>query len=273
MTENGSAVLRFLFLLALFAVFAFGDVFKLFLKDGDFHMVREYQVQGDRIRYYSTERGDWEEIPKDLVDVEKTEAQRKQKQDAITKETRAQDEEEQAERAQRREIESIPVDSGAYIRENGEIKALKSADYQILTDKKRKALQVISPIPLVPGKATVVIKGERSSFGIKESRPEFYLRLAKEEKFGIIKLTPNSKKSLRIVENVSIIPVSRENMETRKQVETFEMQLMGNLYKVWPEKPLAPGEYALMEFADDENAEKEDIALLIWDFAVEQQPK
>lgn len=263
-------MLRLLSLLLFFALLAFGDTFKLFLKDGDFHMVREYQVQGDRIRYYSTERGDWEEIPKDLVDLEKTEAQRKQKQDTVTKEARAQDEEEQAERAQRREIESIPIDSGAYIRENGQIRALKTADYQILNDKKRKALQVLSPIPLVPGKATVVIKGERSAFGIKESRPEFYLRLAKEEKFGIIRLTPNSKKNLRIVENVSIVPVSRESLETRKQVETFEMQLMGNLYKVWPEKPLEPGEYALMEFSDDENAEKQDIALLIWDFAIDE---
>ena len=47
-------------------------------------------------------------------------------------------------------------------------------------------------------------------------------------------------------------------------------QLMGNLYKVWPEKALDPGEYALMEFSDDENAEKQDIELLIWDFAIEQ---
>jgi hypothetical protein len=269
LAENGIVVLRILVLLALFAALGFGDTFKLFLKDGDFHMVREYQVQGDRIRYFSTERGDWEEIPKDLVDLQKTESQRKQKQDALTKEAQAQDEEEKAERAQRREIESIPMESGAYIKENGQIKALKSADYQIVTDKKRKTLQVLSPIPLVPGKATVVIKGERSSFGIKEPRPEFYLRLAKEEKFGIIKLTPNSKKNFRIVENVSIVPVSRESMESRKQIETFETQLMGNLYKVWPEKALAPGEYALMEFSDDENAEKEDIALLIWDFAIE----
>lgn len=264
-------MLRIAFLIILSAVFVFADTFKLFLKDGDFHLVREYQLEGDRIRYFSTERGDWEEIPKALVDLEKTEAQRKQRQDAATKEARAQDEEEQAERAQRREIASIPMESGAYIQENGQVKALKSADYQILTDKKRKALQVISPIPLIPGKATVVIKGERSSFAIKEDRPEFYLRLAKEEKFGIVRLTSNAKKSLRIVENISIIPVSRENMESRKQVETFETQLVGNLYKVWPEKPLGPGEYALMEFADDTNAEKSDIDLLIWDFAIESK--
>ena len=61
------------------------ETFKLYLKDGDFHLVREYQLQGDRIRYYSTERGDWEEIPKQLVDLEKTERERKTKDEEIAK--------------------------------------------------------------------------------------------------------------------------------------------------------------------------------------------
>lgn len=263
-------MLRTVVLFLLSTVLLLGDTFKLYLKDGDFHLVREYQVQGDRIRYFSTERGDWEEIPKDLVDLDKTENQRKEKNDQATKSARAQDEEDKAERAQRREIESIPMESGAYFRENEQIKTLKKADYQIATSKKRKVLQVMSPIPLIPGKATVVIKGERSSFVVRDTRPEFYLRLAKEEKFGIVKLTP--KKGFRIVENISIIAVSRENIESRKQVETFETQLMGNLYKVWSEKPLEPGEYALMEFSDDQNVDtQQDIDLLIWDFAI--QPK
>ena len=47
----------------LSAWLAFGATFKLYLKDGDYHMVREYQVLDDRVRYFSTERGDWEEIP------------------------------------------------------------------------------------------------------------------------------------------------------------------------------------------------------------------
>ena len=36
---------------------------KLILKDGTFQVVREYQRNGDRVRYFSAERGDWEEIP------------------------------------------------------------------------------------------------------------------------------------------------------------------------------------------------------------------
>jgi hypothetical protein len=41
---------------------------KLILKDGSFQMVRKYEVVGDRVRYLSLERGEWEELPNDLVD-------------------------------------------------------------------------------------------------------------------------------------------------------------------------------------------------------------
>ena len=55
-------VTRFVALLLAAASALFGETFKLYLNDGDYHVVREYQVQGDRVRYYSTERGEWEEI-------------------------------------------------------------------------------------------------------------------------------------------------------------------------------------------------------------------
>ena len=48
---------------------------RLYLKDGDYQLVREYQVQKDRVRYYSTERGDWEEIPLELVDLDRTKSE------------------------------------------------------------------------------------------------------------------------------------------------------------------------------------------------------
>jgi len=250
-----------LFLLA--ATLLFGETFKLYLKDGNYHLVREYQVEGDRIRYYSTERSQWEEIPKALIDLARTEREHKAKDQQQVREAREEDEEESAERALRREIESIPMDPGAYYKTGGQMKALPRPDTQVITSKKRRAIQLISPVPLIPGKATVIIKGEHSAFTVNEDRPDFYLRLAKEERFGIVSLTP--KKNARVVENISIIPVAKEAVENRKQTETFEQELATGLYRIWPEKPLTPGEYALVEYAD--TGDVNDVELLVWDFA------
>jgi hypothetical protein len=261
--------MRAILLFLLAAILLWGQTFKLYLKDGTYHVVREYQVQGDRIRYYSTERGEWEEIPQELVDLAKTDRERKATVDRITSETRQEDEEEKAERDYAREIASIPMDPGAYYKVTDKMEVVPAADYQIITDKKRKTLQVLSPVPLIPGKASVVIKGEHAKFSVNDERPSFYLRLSKEERFGIIRLTP--KKGMRIVENISIVPVAKQALEERKQMETFEQELASGLYRVWPEKPLTPGEYALIEYSD--TADAGDIQLLVWDFAYQPATK
>src|SRR6202140_2260901 len=41
---------------------------KLMLTDGTYQLVREYQRNGDHVRYYSLERGTWEELPAAMVD-------------------------------------------------------------------------------------------------------------------------------------------------------------------------------------------------------------
>ena len=58
---------------------------KLYLKDGGFQLVREYKVEGDRIKYYSVERSDWEEIPVDLVDLKRTNAETAARQETLNK--------------------------------------------------------------------------------------------------------------------------------------------------------------------------------------------
>jgi hypothetical protein len=251
-------------LLLLFAVLLLADTFKLYLKEGGYHAIREYSVQGDRVHYFSTERGEWEDIPVELVDLDRTEKERKTRDTEAVKEAKEESEEAKALREERKEIAAIPADPGAYFKVGAKIDTLLTADYQVVTSKKRKTLQILSPIPLVSGKASVVIKGDHATYLIKDPRPNFYLRMEEQQRFGIITLTP--KKGQRIVENISIVPVANVASEERKQMDTFEQDLGNGLFKVWPEKELAPGEYALVEFAD--KGDINDVELVIWDFAV-----
>jgi hypothetical protein len=249
---------RVLLLLVLSAWLAFGATFKLYLKDGDYHMVREYQVLEDRVRYFSTERGDWEEIPTELVDLEKTKRELAKIEQAAKEQSSFENAEDKAIRAQRKELAQIPADAGVYFVESGQIKAVPLADWHVETSNKRKALQMVTPIPIVAGKATVLVKGEHASFTV-DSEPEFYIRLEQREDFGIIRLTP--KKGQRIVENISIVPVTKENFEEQKEVETYQREMLPGLFKIWPAKPLEAGEYALVQYTNGE------LNLRVWDFS------
>lgn len=252
--------LRVLLLFLLSAILALASTFKMYLKDGDYHMVREYQVLDDRIRYFSTERGDWEEIPKELVDLDKTEKERKKTDEGAKQQSQLIDEEDKAARAERKQVARVPPDPGAYWIESDQVKPIEPADWKVETGSKRHVLQMVTPIPVVAGKATVTVKGEKAPLSIPTMEPEFFLRLDREEGFGIIKLTP--KKGQRIVEDISIVPVTKENIEVQKQVEIYMREMKPGLFKVWPANPLEPGEYALVQYTSGE------INLRLWDFSV-----
>ncbi|MDW8353995.1 MAG: hypothetical protein RMK57_05635 [Bryobacterales bacterium] len=232
---------------------------KLYLKDGGYHLVREYQVSGDRVRYYSIERREWEEIPLALVDLERTQAEVRARQERLRHEAEALAQEEQAERALREEIARVPQETGVYWIHGGQLKPLKQAESKVVTNKRRSVLRVLTPVPIVAGKATVELDGAASAYVVDTPVPEFYIRLAADERFGILRLTP--KKDARVVQRWSIIPVTQEIFEEHEEIEVFRLQVGEGLYKIWPKQPLSPGEYAVVEYT----AGKGNIQ--VWDFA------
>ena len=115
---------RVLVALLLVAVLALAANFRLYLKDGTYHLVREYQVNGDRVRFYSVERSEWEEIPLNLTDLKRTEAENQEHEQTIRKESAEAAAEEKFEREQREERERIPVESGVYWVDGKELKTI-----------------------------------------------------------------------------------------------------------------------------------------------------
>ncbi len=223
---------------------------KLYTTDGEYQLVP--RVSGHRRSgevLPAWDRNEWEEVPTSIVDLKRTEAEAAVKKEALDRVTKQFDEEEAAVRAERADLAKIPQDFGVYSLENGTVRTFPLADITVHTPKANTILRVLSPLPIIEGKATVELAGDRSKNVVTDRRPEFFFRLSKQQSFALVKLTP--QKNARIVEHLEIIPVSKETTETRVSVQMFSKQLPGeNFYRVWPQEPLEPGEYGLMEYLD-----------------------
>jgi hypothetical protein len=248
-------------ILLLLASAAFGANIRLYLKDGTDQAARDdYQVLSDRVRYYSTERGEWEEIPLELVDLNRTKKEAADHQASLAEDTKAEAEEDAAIRAEEKKITQIPSAPGAYYINGDDLVTLKPAEAKYVSDKKRTVLKVLSPIPLVSGKGTVEIDGESASFRVPDTRPEFFFRMGNEDNFEIVKLAP--KKNARVVEEIRIQAVVNEVEEKQQKIDSFKKAEGDLVFKIWPEKSLDPGEYALIEFTQGK------VELQVWDFHI-----
>lgn len=252
-----------LWLLLAFFLAAPGEIVRLYLKDGTYQLTSEYKVVKDRVSYLSSERGEWEEIPLELVDLARTKKEAVQHEEDLKADAKAQAEEDKADKLAVRQVEEIPPQPGVYYIHNDTLEPVKVAESKVITDKRRQILKVLSPVPMVTGKATLEIDGDTSSKEITDRRPEFFFRLSNTERFALVKITP-TKKGSRIVENIHMVPVTKEVLQEFKEIETFKKQEGDDVYKVWPEKDLEPGEYALVEYTEG----LESINTQVWDFKI-----
>jgi hypothetical protein len=253
---------KLLLALGVLAFTAWAANIKLYLKDGSYHLVREYQVETDRVRFYSVERSEWEEMPLSLVDLDKTRSEEATRKTEIAKEAKEISEEDQVEKARLQEVMRIPENPGVYWLDGNEAKIIKAAESTVHTNKGRSVLSHIAPVPVVSGKATVELEGAHSLNIFTNPEQEFYLQLSDPERFGIAKLKPKNGQ-VRIVENVEIVPVTKETIEQPEMVDILQTQLTpGGLYKIWPKEPLTSGEYAVVEYTLGK------LNMQVWDFAI-----
>lgn len=257
---TGQFIRGVLALLAL-AVAAQAQSRTVFLADGTRLEVREYEIVDDRVRYFSSERGQWEEVPAAIVDFERTNVYNRARRAEVEQRQAEERRERLAERRARTELHSVPLQDGVYYLRGREPVLVEQVFYEIDRSTRRSFLNILAPVPVIAGKRTLSIKGLSASTVTSDEKPAFYIRLDSFSRFGIARIEPERKKDRRIVQQVYTIPRSDEQFEAQDEVEIFRQQLAPLVYKVWPVEPLAAGEYAIVDFTPGESD------LRVWAFS------
>jgi hypothetical protein len=261
---------------------------KLILKDGSFQLIRNYERNGERVRYFSVERGDWEEIPASMVDWDATaraEATDQNEEDTLAKKIHTQ---EQAQRIETvMDVDAslqvapgvfLPPGEGMFVIDGKSVTLLEQVGSGIRTDKKQFLKQVLSPIPIIPSKQNVEIPGTRAKVRVRNTQMEFYLREAPPDPDRATPIERSSRpgESGPEVELVrATIKGNRRQLESIKSLfgeqleekrDTISIQrweIAPTVYRFTLSQPLPPGEYALTEILG------EGMNLFVWDFGVD----
>jgi hypothetical protein len=244
---------------------------KLILKDGSDLLVSSYELQGERVRYYSTERSDWEEIPAANVDWEathKAEADAAREQQARLEKIRASD---AARKAESIQVDAsvevapgvfLPPSPGVFYVEGSTLMALKQAVAEEKVDKRRLLEQVMTPIPLVPSRHNIVLKGAQADLRISSRQPEFYIRTPDGHEPEMELIQAKVKKGGRVIENLDTLFKEQNAVRTTVPLQSWEMAR--GLFRLTLGTPLGPGEYALAEIVAGQG-----MNFFVWDFGVD----
>ena len=260
---------------------------RLILKDGTFQIVRSYERNGERVRYLSAERGDWEELPASLVDWEataKAEAETEEQTKALEEAARKRD---LADQQAMIDVDAslelapgvfLPQGEGLYVVEGSEVRLLEQVETQVKRDKGRTLEQVLVPVPVIPTRHRVEIPGARAKLRLKTTQPEFFLREAPHDPGEVSPVRASSRPGESGPElELSVAKVKGDN----RQIEWISTNLVGQqsskkqgvTIERWPMAPnvfrftlgetLKPGEYALSELLP------EGTNLYVWEFGVD----
>src|ERR1700733_1745951 len=265
---------------------------RLILKDGSYQLAIKWEVKGDRVRYLSAERDEWEELPNSLVDGPATDKYEKDRAaGASAPEAVELDKEVEAER-RAEEAKTPQVAPGLHLPDDGGILLLDTFQNQpqLVTlqqnsgeiNRNRKANILHSAvIPIASNKQTVELEGPHASVQAHANLPTIYVNIEEDkdpsasspqgpqqpqqpeqtwDRFRIVRV--QSKKDKRIVGDIKINPLGKTTQE-QNVIVTNSQRLTGGWIKLTPNTALDPGEYAVVEMLD-----KNGINTYVWDFGV-----
>ena len=265
---------------------------RLILKDGSFQRVQKYEIKGDRVRYLSAERYDWEEIPISMIDWDAT---RKYEDDLAKRTVEAAKKVESEEESRTpAEVETdasapevaptlrLPEKGGVFalddqfgkpelveIIQNGtqtvqhtakyvllkKVNPITSREQTIELPRNRSAVQLHSTRPPIFIKPEVEIEGSNRGSTPKLTSGDAY-------RFELVKL--KRKGNSRLVATIKT-DVAGETSQTQSSVPVVVQVMDGNLWiKLEPKQVLSPGEYAVMQTTPEGR-----YSSYVWDFGVD----
>jgi hypothetical protein len=264
---------------------------RLILTDGSYQLATKWEIKGERVRYLSAERNEWEEVPKSLVDWAATEKYEKERAAgkpapeavALDKELEA---ERQADEARSPHVAPglrLPDDGGIILLDTFQTQPqlieLQQSSGELNKNMKGNILRATIN-PVARPKQIIELPGLHAKIQAHVTVPAIYVNLeqqdqldkatqiaekTKEEqlpwdRFRIVQLQINKDK--RIVGDIKIALTGKVSQE-QKLVLTTATKLTGGWVKVTPSADLEPGEYAVIELLGTDG-----MNLYVWDFGI-----
>jgi hypothetical protein len=277
-----------LLLSSLPSIHAQGLSRRLILKDGSYQSVTKYEIKGERVRYLSSERGEWEELPKSMVDWAATEKYEKDRAAGasppevieLDKELEA---DRQAEEARSPHVApglQLPDEGGVFLldtyQSRAELSPIDQRGGSVNKNMKGNVLRAAIN-PVASAHQTVELPGKHAPVQAHVGVPSLYINIdrgqeteappSKEdqplpltERFRIVRLEGKGDK--RVVGDIKIAVYGKISQDA-KFVPTTAQPMSGGWLKLTPTESLPSGEYAVVEMLG-----KEGMNLYVWDFGV-----
>ncbi len=270
---------------------------RLILKDGSYQLATKWEVKGDRVRYLSAERDEWEELPNSMVDWTATDKWEKDRAAGVPspeaveldRELEAERRTEEAKTPQVAPGLRLPEDAGMLLldtfQSQPQLVPLEQQGGALNRNRKGNILRAVI-IPIASSKQSIEIDGLHAKVQAHATLPSIYVNLQPDQdasanapqrdkpvqpvqpvqpeqpwdRFHIVRL--RAKNGKRIVGDIKINPLGKVSQE-QNLVLTTSRQLTGGWVKVTPAKALEPGEYAVVEFLGQDR-----VNMYVWDFGV-----